>query len=83
MKNLFFLGLIILLLVVAPTLAATRDGDQPDREMLRMMEFLREMEMIRQIEMMQDMQQLEQSADQAPRGAPQTSAPAKRKEAAR
>ncbi|MEX0802193.1 MAG: hypothetical protein WD688_02560 [Candidatus Binatia bacterium] len=39
--------------------SATKDNQQPDREMLRMMELLRQMELIKQIEMMQEMDNLE------------------------
>ena len=35
--------------------AATDDKQQPDREMLRMMDFLREMEMLKQMEILRDM----------------------------
>jgi len=83
MRNPNWLTLVVLLAASAPSLAATKDSDRPDREMLRMMDFLREMEMIKQMEMMQDMQRVEQIGDQMPRGSAQTSLPAKRKEAAK
>lgn len=83
MRNHNWFTLVVLLATSAPSLAATKDSDRPDREMLRMIDFLKEMEMIKQIEMMQDMQQFEQIGDQMPRGSAKTSLPAKRKEAAK
>jgi hypothetical protein len=45
-------------------LAASKDNEQPDKEMLQMMDLLRDMEMIRRIDMMQDMAEVEQAGDQ-------------------
>jgi hypothetical protein len=46
--------------LVAPcALAAVKEPEKPDREMLRMMEFLKEMEMLQQMEMMREMQEAE------------------------
>jgi hypothetical protein len=49
--------------------AATKDGNAPDREMLKMMELLRQMEMIKELEMLRDLDRLENGATAAPRKA--------------
>lgn len=71
------------LVLVGPSFAATKDGERPDREMLRMMEFLREMEMIKQMEMMQDMQNVEPVVEPAPGTTAKIPGPEKKKEAAK
>lgn len=62
-------------LVLAPAAsAASKEVAQPDREMLRMLDFLKDMEVIKQMEMMKDMGQLERMRDQVSRdpGRPST-----------
>jgi len=76
-----WLMLLVALALARPSLAATRDSDRPDREMLRMIEFLREMEMIKQMEMMEDMKSLETPEDRVREAATQKSAPTGKKEA--
>jgi hypothetical protein len=68
------------ILVAVPCFAATKDADQPDREMLRMMEFLREIEMLKQMELMREMQQVEPIGDSSPRPASDKSSTTKKKE---
>ena len=75
-------GLLVSLLILAvgaTSHGATKDRE-PDKEMLRMMDFLREMEMIKQVEMMQDLPQVEQVRDQMPDDPARKSSPSKRKE---
>jgi hypothetical protein len=70
-----------LLLIQAVTLAASNEPEQPDKEMLRMIDFLKDLEVIRNMDMMKDMQRLEQMRDQAARDPGQSSTPpAKKKE---
>ena len=61
--------------------AASKEVAQPDREMLRMLDFLKDMEVIKNMEMMKDMRQLEQMRDQASRDPGRTSTPAKKEPA--
>jgi hypothetical protein len=75
-----WLAALFLLLAGTPTLAATKDAGEPDREMLRMMEFLREIEMLKQMEMMREMHDFEQAGGQLP---PTKSPPDKKKEPAK
>lgn len=75
------LMLLVTLVLVQPSMAATKDTDRPDREMLRMMEFLREMEMIKQMEMMEDMKNLQSPGDPVREATIQKSAPTGKKEA--
>jgi hypothetical protein len=68
------------LVLTPPTVsAASKEAAQPDREMLRMLDFLRDMEVIRNMEMMKDIRQLEQMRDQVSRdpGRPPTPTPKK------
>jgi len=78
-----WLFLSMLVLAPASLLAASKEAERPDKEMLRMMDFLRDLEVIKHMEMMKDMQHVEQVGDQTPRGAAQTSSPAKKREAAK
>jgi len=59
---------------------ASKDVQQPDPEMLKMLEFLREMEMVKQMEMFREMHQVESAGDAVKVSAPQKSAPVKKKE---
>jgi hypothetical protein len=78
--DLLLLGSLLISAVEATSHAATKDRE-PDKEMLRMMDFLREMEMIKQVEMMQDLSQVEQVGDQISNAPARKSSPSKRKEA--
>jgi hypothetical protein len=81
MKHLRQLWVLLLLLAAVTTRAATKD-QQPDREMLRMMDFLREMEMIKQMEILRDMYAVEGLADDQVRNTnPSKSPPVRKKEA--
>ena len=72
-----FIGIMLLLTLPAVGLAAAKDSQPPDREMLKMIEFLRQMEMIKQMDMLREMQQLEDGAAPA---APAPKAPIKKPE---
>jgi hypothetical protein len=83
MAKSIWLMLLAALVLVSPSWAATRDGERPDKEMLRMIDFLREMEMIKQMEMMEDMQNFESPEDRLPEAPAQKSAPTTKKEASK
>ena len=71
----------MVLLEAATGRAATKD-QQPDREMLRMMDFLREMEMIKQMEILREIHAVEGLADEQVRNTnPSKPPPARKKEA--
>ncbi len=78
------IGAAVLLLFVAleaPTVSpASKDVQQPDPEMLKMLEFLREMEMVKQMEMLREMHQVESAGDGVKVSAPPKSGPVKKKE---
>jgi hypothetical protein len=81
MKHFLQLWLLLVLLAAITARAATKD-QQPDREMLRMMDFLREMEMIKQMEILRDMHAVEGLAgDQVRNTHPSKPPPARKKEA--
>lgn len=63
--------------------AASKPAEQPDKEMLRMMDFLKDWELINHMEMMKDLQQLPPEAGQPPRAGAREPAPAKKREAAK
>jgi hypothetical protein len=70
--------------IVGPLNAATpKDNNQPDKEMLQMMELLNNMEIIKQIDLMQDMQKVEPVGEPAASTASQKSSSVKKKEAAK
>ena len=56
--------LFSLLLTPPAVSAASKEVAQPNREMLRMLDFLKDMEVIKNMEMMKDIGQLEQMRDQ-------------------
>jgi len=74
------MALLLVLFIVSPGLAATKDNEKPDREMLRMMDFLREMELLRNIEMMQDLPHVEQVREPASGETVQKPPPGRKKE---
>jgi hypothetical protein len=78
-----WLALSLVLIATSPLIAAAKNDELPDKEMLRMMEFLREMEMIKQMEMMQDLHQVESMGDLTKSANGQKSPPVKNKEAAK
>jgi len=49
------LWIVMLLFFYSPSLAATKDEERPDKEMLELMEMLREMDMVKDLELMQQM----------------------------
>jgi hypothetical protein len=78
MRPAFAMILPLVLFVSSPGVAATKD--EPDREMLKMMELLREMEMIKQMEMLRDMHVVESGGDPAKNSMPQKPPPPRKKE---
>ncbi len=58
-KKIFSSVMVLLVLLAAVTGRAATKDQQPDRAMLRMMDFLREMEMIKQMEILHDMHDLQ------------------------
>jgi hypothetical protein len=77
--------LLLLLWMMEPlgSSAATKQVEQPDKEMLRMMDFLKDWDVINNMEMMKDLQQVAPEADQPPRGGAREPGPARKKEAAK
>ena len=75
--------LFSLALTPPAVLAASKEGAQPDREMLRMLDFLQDMEVIKNMEMMKDIRQLEQMRDQVSRDPGRSSTPTTKKEPAK
>lgn len=75
-------ALVFFFVAATDALAATKDGEKPDPEMLKMMEFLREMEVIKQIDLLQDMHRVEAAAEPT-RATPRKAEPAKQKETAK
>jgi hypothetical protein len=77
--------LFLLIFVMQPlgSLAATKQAEQPDKEMLRMMDFLKDWEVINNMEMMKDLQQVAPEAGQPPRAGAREPAPTRKKEAAK
>ena len=76
---------LVLIFVILPlgSLAATKQAEQPDKEMLRMMDFLKDWEVINNMEMMKDMQQVAPEANQPPRTGAREPTPTRKKEAAK
>lgn len=72
---------LLLAAAVSAGVAATKDPQVPDREMLKMMELLRQMDMIKQMELLRDMQHLENGGAEPKPTAPPTTTPGKKKEA--
>jgi hypothetical protein len=72
-------------LVMTPPVvsAASKEVAQPDREMLKMLDFLKDMEVINNIEMMKDLRQVEQLRDQVSRDPGRPSRPTTKKEPAK
>ncbi len=60
--------------------AASKEVEQPDKEMLRMLDFLKDMEVIKNMEMMKDLRQLERMRDQASRDPGRPATPTTKKE---
>jgi hypothetical protein len=75
-----WLAAFFLFLAATLALAATQEAGEPDREMLRMMEFLREIEMLKRMEMIRELRDVEQAGGQLPSPRPAKSPPLKKKE---
>jgi hypothetical protein len=77
--------LLLLLWVMKPPalFAATKQVEQPDKEMLRMMDFLKDWDVINNMEMLKDMQQIGPEAGQPQRAGAREPAPPRKKEAAK
>ena len=82
MKYFRRLWLLSVLLAAATGRAATNDKQNPDREMLRLMDFLRQIEMIKQMEILHDMHDFEALADKKVRNPKPSKPMAPKKEAA-
>ena len=83
MSRLHWLILAAVLFAGLPLLAASKDNERPDREMLQMMDLLRDIEVIRQMDMMQDMPDVENAGDPTKGTNSQKSAPRNKKETAK
>jgi len=77
MRNPKWLLLLIFVLQPLGSLAATKQVEQPNKEMLRMIDFLKDWEVINNMEMMKDLQQV------APEAGAREPAPTRKKEAAK
>ena len=75
--------LLLLLWMMNPpgSSAATKQVEQPDKEMLRMMDFLKDWDVINNMEMMKDLQQIAPDASPPSRADTRELAPARKKEA--
>lgn len=85
MRNSWWL-LFFIIFVMQPlgSWAATKQAEQPDKEMLRMMDFLKDWDVINNMEMMKDMQQVAPETGQAPQpSSVREPTPLKKKEAAK
>ena len=83
MRNGLWLLLLFWLVQPVGASAATKPVEQPDKEMLRMMDFLKDWDLINNMEMMKDLQQAAPQAGQPPRAGAREPAPARKKEAAK
>jgi hypothetical protein len=70
-------------LFTSSPMAASKDNERPDREMLQMMDLLRDMEVIRQMDMMQDMTDVESAGNQTKGTNTQKATPRSKKEITR
>ena len=76
--------LLLLWVMKSPGLfAATKQVEQPDKEMLRMMDFLKDWDVINNMEMLKDLQQVAPETGQPPRAGAREPVPARKKEAAK
>ena len=82
-KTAAFIALVIFVFAAGETRPATADRDNPDKQMLQMMDLLKEMEMIKQIDLIQDIPKLDPSAAKGSAAGSGKSAPAKPIEAAK
>jgi hypothetical protein len=78
-------GMLLLAFLLFPlsSMAATKQTEAPDKEMLRMMDFLKDWEVINNMEMMKDMQQVAPETQPPPRSGARAPAPARKNEAAK
>jgi len=83
MRNPQWLLLLIFVLQPLGSLAATKQVEQPNKEMLRMIDFLKDWEVINNMEMMKDLQQVAPEAGAPPRASAREPAPTRKKEAAK
>jgi hypothetical protein len=85
MRKSWWLWLLIFVMQPLGSLAATKQqAEQPDKEMLRMMDFLKDWEVINNMEMMKDLQQAAPETGQAPQASgAREPAPLRKKEAAK
>ena len=83
MRNPRWLLLLIFVMQPLGSLAATKQKEQPDKEMLRMMDFLKDWDVISNMEMMKNMEQIAPEVGQSPRPGARAPAPLQKKEAAK
>lgn len=83
MRNPRWVLLLIFMMQPLGSPAATKQAEQPDKEMLRMMDFLKDWDVINNMEMMKDMQQIAPEVGQSPRPSARAPAPLQKKEAAK
>ncbi len=78
-----WLLLLVFLMPAWGSLAATKQTETPDKEMLRMMDFLKDWDVINNMEMMKELQQVAPETQQTPRSGARTPAPMRKNEAAK
>jgi hypothetical protein len=78
-------SLLIIAVLLAPiaSLAASKESDQPDKEMLRMMDVLKDWDVINNMDMIRDLQQNGPPPRQSPPKAGEGGTPLPKKEAAK
>ena len=82
-KTAAVIALLVFVFAAGNTHAATTHADQPDKQMLQMMDLLKEMEMIRQIDLIRDIPKIDPAARKGIAAGAGKSAPAKPTEAAK
>ena len=83
MRNPQWLLLLVFVMQPLGSLAATKQTETPDKEMLRMMDFLKDWEVINNMEMMKDMQQVAPEMQPPPRSGTRAPTPMRKNEAAK
>jgi hypothetical protein len=83
MRKASWLLLLLWLTESVGSFAATKQVEQPDKEMLRMMDLLKDWDVINNMEMMKDLQEVAPEAGQPPRSGGRAPVPTRKKEAAK
>jgi hypothetical protein len=71
--------IFVVLLAYSSSVAATKEDERPDKEMLGLMEFLRDIEMIKNLELMRQMDSLERMEQPSTKQSTDKQPPAKTK----